>query len=164
MTIQLFWLNRSASRQSRAASAAFQRGDHVSAKQFSQKANQEWFEAERLNSKAASEILNIRNSNNDFWKLDLHGLHAVEAVQALQDHLRKIETTQMPFNRSVSPSRTKTEAGILRSPSLESFSCVENKELDKPRILSRQRPTSVEVITGIISSLCNPSAYACRYM
>lgn len=111
-------------------------------------AKEEWVKAERLNSKAANEILDIRNSNNDLWKLDLHGLHAAEAVQALQEHLWKIET-QMPFNRSVSPNRAKTKAGILRSPSLESFGCVDNEELDKQRTLSRQRPTSLQVITGI---------------
>ena len=141
-------MNRSASQHSRAATNAFLRGDHVSAKQFSLKAKDEWVKAERLNSKAANEILDIRNSNNDLWKLDLHGLHAAEAVQALQEHLWKIET-QMPFNRSVSPNRAKTKVGILRSPSLESFSCVDNEELDKQRTLSRQRPTSLQVITGI---------------
>lgn len=138
---------RSASRHSRAAANAFRRGDHVSAKQLSVEAKEEWVKAERLNSKAANEILDIRNSNNDLWKLDLHGLHAAEAVQALQEHLWKIET-QMPFNRSVSPNRAKTKAGILRSPSLESFGCVDNEELDKQRTLSRQRPTSLQVITG----------------
>ena len=144
----MFWLNRSASRHSRAASNAFLRGDHASANKFSLKAKEEWVKAEELNSKAANEILDVRNSNNDLWKLDLHGLHAAEAVQALQEHLWKIET-QMPFNRSVSPNRTKTKAGILRSPSLESFSCVDNEELDKQRTLPRQRPTSLQVITGI---------------
>ncbi|RVX21448.1 hypothetical protein CK203_002321 [Vitis vinifera] len=140
----LILLNQSASQHSRAATNAFLRGDHVSAKQFSLKAKDEWVKAERLNSKAANEILDIRNSNNDLWKLDLHGLHAAEAVQALQEHLWKIET-QMPFNRSVSPNRAKTKVGILRSPSLESFSCVDNEELDKQWTLSRQRPTSLQI-------------------
>lgn len=146
--LKIFWLDRSASRHSRAASNAFLRGDHVSAKQLRLKAKEEWAKAEQLNSKAANEILDARNCNNNLWKLDLHGLHVAEAVQALREHLWKIET-QMTFNRSASPCRTKTKVEILRSPSLESFSCVDNEELDKQLTLSRQRPTSLLVITGI---------------
>lgn len=76
-------MNRLASQHSRAATNAFLRGDHFSAKQHSLKAQEGWLAAERMNSKAAKEILRVRNNNNDPWKLDLHGPHASEAVQAL---------------------------------------------------------------------------------
>ncbi|KAJ3675496.1 hypothetical protein LUZ60_004538 [Juncus effusus] len=84
-------LMRAASNHSRSASNAFRRGDHLSARQLSKRAQEEWAEAERLNSKAAEEILKLRNLNNDLWKLDLHGLHASESVQAVQERLYEIE-------------------------------------------------------------------------
>jgi hypothetical protein len=39
--------------------------------------------AEMLHKKAANEILNIINRKNDWWRLDLYGLHAKEAIQVL---------------------------------------------------------------------------------
>ncbi|XP_057972014.1 uncharacterized protein LOC131160387 [Malania oleifera] len=139
---------RSASQHSKAANNAFLRGDHFFAQKLSLKAREEWMAAERLNSKAAKEILSIRNIKNDLWKLDLHGLHAVEAVHALQEHLQRIET-HLSLNRSVSPNRCKTNTRVVRSPSLESLNFMDKKELDKRHMLSRERPTSLEVITGI---------------
>ncbi|KAJ4730411.1 Smr domain-containing protein [Rhynchospora pubera] len=82
---------RAASNHSRAASNAFLRGDHNSARWLSQQAREEWAEAEKLNGKAAKEILRVKNANNDMSKLDLHGLHASEAVHAMEEHLMKIE-------------------------------------------------------------------------
>ncbi|CAA6660194.1 unnamed protein product [Spirodela intermedia] len=82
---------RSAANHSRAAANAFQRGDHHSARQLSLKAQEKRVSAEKLNT-AAQEILRIRNSTNDMWKLDLHGLHASEAVKMLTEHLSRIET------------------------------------------------------------------------
>lgn len=139
---------RSASQHSRAANNAFLRGDHVSAQQHSMKAREEWLAAERLNAKAAKEILSIRNSENDLWKLDLHGLHATEAIHALQRRLQQIET-QEHTNHSASPNKVKMENGIVHSPSLEFFSCMDSKKLDMYQASSRKRPTSLEVITGI---------------
>ncbi|WRX11140.1 Smr domain - like 1 [Theobroma cacao] len=136
----------SASQHSRAASNAFLRGDHVAAQQHSQNAREEWLAAQRLNAKAASEILRIRNSDNDLWKLDLHGLHAAEAVQALHEHLRRLET-QVPAGRSVSPNRFKANNRIVHSSSVETFSSMD--KLDKQQTSSRQRPTSLQVITGV---------------
>ncbi|KAF8404030.1 hypothetical protein HHK36_008906 [Tetracentron sinense] len=138
---------RLASQHSRAGTNAFLRGDHYSAQQLSVKAQEEWMGAEKLNAKAAKEILSIRNSKNDVWKLDLHGLHASEAVHALEEHLRKIES-QLLVNRSVSPNRVKPKSGIVRSPSLESLSCMDMDEVDKQQALSRQRQTVLQVITG----------------
>ncbi|KAK6923632.1 protein of unknown function DUF1771 [Dillenia turbinata] len=136
---------RAASQHSRAATNAFLRGDHISAKQLSLMAQEEWAAADKLNAKAAEEILMIRNSKNDMWKLDLHGLHAAEAIQALQKHLSKIEI-QLPLNHSVSPNRGKGNTRLQRSSSLESLSCM--SMVDKQQVLSCKRPTSLEVITG----------------
>lgn len=105
--------------------------------------------AESLNKKAAKEILRIKNSKNDLWKLDLHGLHASEAIQALHEHLQQIETKELA-NRSVSPNRVKMEKMIIRSSSHESFSCTDRKKLDQQKASSTQRSASLEIITGIM--------------
>lgn len=153
---------RSASRHSKAANDAYLRGDHLSAQQFSLKAKEEWKAAERLNAKAAKEILSIRNGKNDMWTLDLHGLHASEAVQALQEHLRNVESQGAP-NRSSSPNNLKSKGGIFRSASLESLNHME--KLGKQQALSRQRPTSLQVITGIIFNLfTNECMYGCAHV
>lgn len=83
---------RAAARHSKSATNSFLRGDHFTAQQFSTKAREEWTAAKKLNEKAAREILTTRNENNGLWKLDLHGLHATEAVLALQERLYTIET------------------------------------------------------------------------
>lgn len=129
---------RAASRHSKAAANSFLRGDHSSAQHFSQKSKEEWEAAEKLNQKAANEILSIRNNRNGMWKLDLHGLHAVEAVQALRERLNMIET-QVCSNVPAFPgsAERKPEATVNEiKPSIE-----------QPWI--RQRPVSLEVITGI---------------
>lgn len=82
---------RMAAQHSRAASNAFLRGDHISAQQNSSLAHEKRLTAEILNAEAASEILRIQNKNNGIWKIDLHGLHASEAVNALKERLQKIE-------------------------------------------------------------------------
>ncbi|KAI3836173.1 hypothetical protein MKX03_028152 [Papaver bracteatum] len=66
-------VNLSAAQHSQAASNAFLRGDHHSAQELSLRRRQK--------------ILSIRNHRNDVWKLDLHGLHASEAVHALKERL-----------------------------------------------------------------------------
>ncbi|XP_008233514.1 PREDICTED: uncharacterized protein LOC103332547 isoform X1 [Prunus mume] len=139
---------RSASQHSKAATNAFVRGDHFSAQRHSNKAREEWLAAESLNNKAAKKILNIRNSKNDVWKLDLHGLHASEAIQALREHLQRIETKVLS-NHSVSPNKVRMEKRIIRSSSLESFNCMDTEKLDQQKAPSTQRPTSLQVITGI---------------
>ncbi|KAL4578509.1 hypothetical protein LXL04_014633 [Taraxacum kok-saghyz] len=83
---------RSASRYSKAAKEAYLRRDHATAQELSIKAQEQWSISEKLNAKASKEIFLIRNSENDEWKLDLHGLHASEAVEFLQQHLVKIES------------------------------------------------------------------------
>ncbi|CAN1342682.1 Polyadenylate-binding protein-interacting protein 7, partial [Linum perenne] len=127
---------RSASQHSRAATNAFLRNDHVSAREHSVKAQEDWMAAEKLNGRAAKEILSIRNSDNNLWKLDLHGLHAAEAVQALKEHLYKIETL-LSVNRAPSPSKTKIKNSMVRSSSLESFNTTAG------------RSTPLQVITGV---------------
>ncbi|KAM7277503.1 hypothetical protein ACFE04_019369 [Oxalis oulophora] len=139
---------RSASQHSKAATNAFLRGDHISAQKHSQKAQEEWSVAENLNRKAAKQILSIRNSNNDMWILDLHGLHASEAAQALQERLHEIEK-QASKNRSVSPTRVRAANGILRSSSQESLSHKETEHSYNHFASFRQRTTSLTVITGV---------------
>ncbi|OVA07442.1 Smr protein/MutS2 C-terminal [Macleaya cordata] len=136
---------RSAAQHSQAARNAFVRGDHSSAQKLSQKAQGEWMAAEKLHFKAAQEILSIKNSKNDVWKLDLHGLHASEAVHALKEHLWKIET-QILSHRSVLPNGTvKPKAD---SP-LDSVSCFSMElKTDKEQGISMQRPAVLQVITG----------------
>ncbi|KAF6141479.1 hypothetical protein GIB67_000860 [Kingdonia uniflora] len=129
---------RSAVKHSKAASNAFLRGDHISAQQLSVKASSEWIAADKLNAKAAQEILSIRNSENGVWKLDLHGLHASEAVRALEEHLWEIETDRV----------VKPNVGI-NQPVLESFNRLTMEaKIDKKRETSWQRPSVLQVITG----------------
>ncbi|PON35588.1 Smr domain containing protein [Parasponia andersonii] len=139
---------RSASQHSKAATNAFLKGNHFSAHQHSLKAQQQWLAAQTLNAKAAKVILSIRNSQNDVWNLDLHGLHANEAIQVLRQRLHQIET-HLLSNRSLSPNSLKMESKIVRSPSLESFDSIEPRNLDKEHASLRQRPTSLHVITGV---------------
>ncbi|XP_010521729.1 PREDICTED: uncharacterized protein LOC104800580 [Tarenaya hassleriana] len=139
---------RSASHHSRAAKNAFLRGDHSSAKYHSEKAREDWLAAERLNSEAAEKILSITNRSNDTWKLDLHGLHATEAIRVLQERLQKIES-QVTVNRSVSPNRCRVKNGAVRSASQEPCSRLNMERRDVQRTSSRQLQNSLQVITGI---------------
>ncbi|MCL7043501.1 hypothetical protein MKW94_005843 [Papaver nudicaule] len=134
---------RSATQHSRAASNAFLRGDHYSAQELSRKAQAEWMAVEKLNHEAAQEILSIRNHKNDVWKLDLHGLHASEAVHALKEHLWRIEThtplTVHP-NRDVKPKAC--------SP-IDSVSCLNMAvKTENVEEITSQRPGVLQVITG----------------
>ncbi|ESQ31901.1 hypothetical protein EUTSA_v10004341mg [Eutrema salsugineum] len=139
---------RSASNHSRAAQNAFLRYDHASAKQHSEKAREDWLTAEKLNAEAAKKILGITNRNNDIWKLDLHGLHAAEAVQVLQERLQKIEG-QFTVNRSVSPNRGRSKNAALRSASQEPCGRLDVEGLDRQRTSSRELRNSLQVVTGI---------------
>lgn len=154
---------RSASHHSRTAQNAFLRGDHFSAQQFSLKAREEWSAAEKLNAEAAKEILQIRNCENDLWKLDLHGLHATEATQALREHLQKIET-HISVNQTVFPYGTNKlhqKDGVVSS--LESLNGTVTQNLDRPQA-PRQRPLALQVITGtLIYESNDPNTQICIY-
>ncbi|CAA7023429.1 unnamed protein product [Microthlaspi erraticum] len=139
---------RSASNHSRAAQNAFLRYDHASAKQHSEKGREDWSAAEKLNAEAAKKILGITNRNNDVWKLDLHGLHAAEAVQVLQERLQKIEG-QFTVNRSVSPNRGRLKNVALRSASQEPCGRLDVEGLDRQRTSSRELRNLLQVVTGI---------------
>lgn len=108
-------------------------------------------DAERLNAQAAMEILQIRNDENDMWKLDLHGLHASEATKALREHLQKIEG-RMSFNCSISPCRNiklpQNRDVVVRSSSFESSTSRDTKNSDQSHAC-RQRSSTLQVITGI---------------
>ncbi|KAF3787583.1 hypothetical protein EJ110_NYTH22626 [Nymphaea thermarum] len=143
---------RLASLHSRGARSAFSVGDHFHARQLSQRARGEWLAAEKLNQKAAQEILHLRNKGNDIWKLDLHGLHASEAVQAVQAHLESIESSLMTKD-SVCSAKIINGKGALRGLSAD---CAKSSDKgaapEKLRLQVRsprpQRKTMLEVITG----------------
>lgn len=120
----------------------------MSAKQHSEKAREDWSTAEKLNAEAANKILGITNRNNDIWKLDLHGLHAAEAVLVLQERLQRIER-QFTVNRSVSPNRGRSKNAALRSPSQEPCGRLDVEGLDRQRASSRELRNSLQVVTGM---------------
>ncbi|ERM99718.1 hypothetical protein AMTR_s00099p00094710 [Amborella trichopoda] len=139
---------------SRAASNAYLRGDHHVAQQLSSKANKEWLKAEQLNAKAAEEILRIRNSENDMWKLDLHGLHASEAVHALEIHLKRIETQLMKSKNSLSydaiTSLIEGKEGPSFAGNVDGLDGVKGGDETSLPVLPLPRPsqTLLQVITG----------------
>ncbi|XP_047066169.1 uncharacterized protein LOC124674175 [Lolium rigidum] len=131
---------RAATRHSQAASNAFLRGDHAAAKELSLQAQEERSAAEKLNNKAAEEIFHLRNRNNGIWKIDMHGLHASEAVAALERHLHMLEF-QPPGNSPASTDEfDKSEPTIAGSDEVPA---------DKVVVLLRPRQSVLEVITGI---------------
>lgn len=87
--------------------------------------------AQSLNAKAACEILRIRNENNGIWRLDLHGLHASEAVKAVKERLFMIET--QGSRQSDFPNSSKSMP-VNKSEEQASY---------------RLKPIWLEVITGI---------------
>lgn len=136
---------RSASRHSKAASSAFLKGDHFSAQYHSTKARAEWHTAEELNSDAAKRILSSRNNENDIWRLDLHGLHATEAIQALQEHLFRIECQGLP--KSSTTSNGVRENGLGHS-TLGSLNSMDREKLNIQSPI-KLRSLALHVITGV---------------
>lgn len=112
------------------------------------KAQEEWQTANKLNSDAATKILSIRNDENDIWRLDLHGLHAAEAIQALQEHLHRIES--QGFSKSSAPTNGVKENGHAHlTPG--SINLMDRENLDKPAPI-RLRSLTLHVITGMFVS------------
>lgn len=138
---------RAASHYSKAANDAYLRGDHLSARHFSLKAQEHWTAAEKLNVKAAKEILATRNSKNDLWTLDLHGLHATEAVLALQEHLQSVESL-VSSNSLATLSDVNKESSLSLPKSLQSLNQVEKEKFGMQHQPMRQRPVLLQVITG----------------
>ncbi|KAG6394605.1 hypothetical protein SASPL_145194 [Salvia splendens] len=138
---------RSASRHSKSANDAYLRGDHAAAHHFSVKAQQEWAAAERLNAKAAKEILDLRNCKSDPWTLDLHGLHAAEAVKALHEHLMTVETLLSPHCLEAHPGILK-KSSVSVAASAQSSVQLEMEKFGRRHPTSRQRITLLQVITG----------------
>jgi len=95
------------------------------AREYSSKAQEKWKIVKKLNENAAKEILSIRNVNNDLWTLDLHGLHAQEAISALKEHLWKIECQE----RSKQVSNRKTN-------------------IAEPQAMHQSKQNKLHVITG----------------
>ncbi|KAL2941939.1 NEDD4-binding protein 2 [Bienertia sinuspersici] len=139
---------RTATRHSKAASNSFLRGDHISAQQFSLKAREEWKAAQNLNAKAANEIISIRNENNGIWKLDLHGLHASEAVQAVKERLYLIETQVLSEGSRPQelPNSLRTKAEAMHAS--YQASCY-NSDKSNGWASDKLKPMWLEVITGI---------------
>ncbi|KAI3450942.1 hypothetical protein Pfo_007607 [Paulownia fortunei] len=140
-------MRRSASRHSKASNDAYMRGDRTSALRFSLKAQEEWTAAEKLNAKAAKEILTVRNCKNDPWTLDLHGLHAAEAVEALRERLRTVESLVSP-NCLATPDGVHKESGMLLAASVQSTTHVKMEKSGRQHPSFRQRSTLLQVVTG----------------
>ncbi|XP_073385932.1 polyadenylate-binding protein-interacting protein 7 isoform X2 [Physcomitrium patens] len=86
-------LSRARGKYARNAHNAYMAGDHADAKLFSREAHENWKTAELGHAQAAEEILYSRNAGGtaSIWSIDLHGLHATEAVMALQERLTHLE-------------------------------------------------------------------------
>lgn len=126
---------RAAERHSKEAERAYLRGDHNTARNMSLKSKEERLAADKLNAKAAAEILKIRNEkHNDIWKLDLHGLHASEAVQALESRLEMIE-----YNTSAPSDLGTKQKGNIHTEQQSSGMLT----------LRTWRPSELQVITGV---------------
>ncbi|CAA0839294.1 smr (Small MutS Related) domain-containing protein [Striga hermonthica] len=139
-------MTRLASRHSKAANDAYLRGDHKAAIQLSLKAREEWTAAQKLHSKAAKEILNVRNCENDLWKLDLHGLHAAEAVEALRERLQVVESLFSP-NCLATLDAVQKESCVSLAASMSSAD-VKMEKFGRRLLPSRQRQNLLQVITG----------------
>ncbi|KAM3387181.1 hypothetical protein ACQJBY_010188 [Aegilops geniculata] len=135
---------RAATKHSQTASNAFFRGDHAAAKELSLRAQEERLAAEKLNNKAAEEIFHLRNSNNNIWKIDMHGLHASEAVTALERHLHMLEF-QPPGNNPTSTDELDKSEPTIAVPN--------EVAAEKVVVFLRPRQSVLEVITGNICPL-----------
>ncbi|KAJ7521052.1 hypothetical protein O6H91_19G035600 [Diphasiastrum complanatum] len=145
---------RAGHRHARGAVHAFNMGDHSRARVLSAKAQEERICAQALNAKAASEILRVKNSNRDIWNLDLHGLHASEAVDALQDRLLEIELAKHSLLSSARLEKVEENyVPLINSPQNESRETeLENINLKQhaPKRLATKFSANKEltVITG----------------
>ena len=99
--------------------------------------------AEKLNNKAAEEIFRLRNSNNDIWKIDMHGLHASEAVEVLERHLYMIEFQQTGNNSTSSEDLANVEGAYSESTTGSNVELAAEKV-----VLRRPKQAILHVITG----------------
>ncbi|XP_045822334.1 smr domain-containing protein C11H11.03c-like [Trifolium pratense] len=84
----------------KAAAEAYQTHDHLSAQQHSLAGRENLRVAQEQNQKAAEEIFKFNNRKNKIWRVDLHGLHGSEAVQALQSRLNELELDKIDITIS----------------------------------------------------------------
>eukprot|EP00850_Spirogloea_muscicola_P013550 SM000092S24518 [mRNA] locus=s92:411058:422286:+ [translate_table: standard] len=101
---QALRVSRARARHVRSAISAFSMGDHHRARQLAKLALKERHLAEQLHGEAAQKILQARNTSRagGGWELDLHGLHAQEAVQALRQRLAQLEGDLVPSTSALS--------------------------------------------------------------
>ncbi|MCO5558969.1 hypothetical protein L7F22_051181 [Adiantum nelumboides] len=131
-------VSRASGKHSHGAYKAFLNGDYNKAKVLSKQAREERVEAERLHAEAAKEILEARNGETakDLWRLDLHGLHANEAVAVLQHRLQEIEKGMS------NPSYV--QAGSLSQRSSKNLDVEKGSALKSPLLAK-----DLKVITGV---------------
>ncbi|XP_039143945.1 NEDD4-binding protein 2-like [Dioscorea cayenensis subsp. rotundata] len=96
-------MSRMASEHARESSEALRRGDRNKEYHLSLMAHEESICANKLHQKAAEEIMRKTNKSNNIWKLDLHCLHASEAVDAVKQRLKKLEASPRTPLKSLSP-------------------------------------------------------------
>ncbi|GAQ90278.1 smr (Small MutS Related) domain-containing protein [Klebsormidium nitens] len=86
-------ISRGRARHAKSAASAFTLGDHARARELSRLAREEGKIARELHAQAAEKILQERNADRlgGIWEIDLHGLHANEAVLALAARLEELE-------------------------------------------------------------------------
>lgn len=80
----------------------------------------------------------------------MHGLHAAEAIIALQEHLRRIES--QVFSKSLASSNGVKEKDGIAHSTLGSGNCMGREKLDKQHTPLRLRSSVLQVITGIFAS------------
>lgn len=152
-------VSRAREKHALGAYKAFMNGDYSRAKLLSKKAREERVEAERLHAEAAKQIFQIRNSDahRTVWELDLHGLHAGEAVAALSQRLSEIETA-LPIKTS---SREPSASSLLRTDRQSNSSSVFQSAIatpqnyqqtnERPGLLTGGLPfrPELKVVTGV---------------
>jgi hypothetical protein len=139
---------RASGKHSRGAHKAFLKGDYEKANMLSKKAMKERMEAEQLHNEAAKKIFEAQNSENkrELWELDLHGLHANEAVAMLQRRLLYIEallSNTMCASEQVSGS--DTDGSVKAADKID----LGPKTVSEARVPSLPFGQKLNVITGI---------------
>lgn len=154
---------RASGKHSRGAHKAFLKGDYEKANMLSKKAMKERMEADQLHNEAAKKIFEAQNSVNkrELWELDLHGLHANEAVDVLQHRLLYIEallSNTMCASEQVSGSGSDTDGSVKVADKID----LGSKTVSEARVPSLPFGQKLNVITGIYLT-CWSKRENCRW-